>query len=43
MRENKHAMPSLPYIPWGLIWDLNTRRRDSNTYTLRKGKKEEKQ
>ena len=26
-----HALPSLPYITWGLIWDLKTKTRDSNT------------
>ena len=26
-------LPPLPYIKWGLIQDLKTKRRDSNVYT----------
>ena len=32
---NKHALPSLPYIAWGLVQDLKTRGRDSNIYIKR--------
>ena len=27
---NKHALPPLPHITWGLVLDLKTKRRDSN-------------
>ena len=30
--RNKCVTPPLPYITWGLIWDLKTKRRDSNIY-----------
>ena len=29
---HKCALPQLPYITWGLIWDLKTKRRDSDIY-----------
>ena len=33
--KNKSALPPLPYITWGLMWDFITKRRDSDIYVYK--------